>query len=115
MALVLRLLRVMGGATIRALSRGMAAGRWAERRIVRSELRGQRSWSRSMKSWVTRTALVIAAGAFCAGCKEGPFAPSVTQQSRPAAVFPQPPPQSPALASQVNDLKGRMGQLDMNN
>ena len=57
--------------------------------------------------------LLAAALSLCAGCKEGPFAPSVTQQAKPANVFPQ--PQSPVIASQVQDLNRRVGQLDVNN
>src|SRR5437868_13115047 len=57
--------------------------------------------------------VVIAGAMLCAGgCKEGPFAPAVTQQAKPAGVFPQ---QSPAIASQVQDLNRRVGQLDLNN
>ena len=61
---------------------------------------------------VANPVLLIFAAAFCAGCKEGPFAPAVTQQAKPAAVFPQQPP---AVASQVQDLTRRVGQLDVNN
>src|SRR5262245_37276449 len=59
-------------------------------------------------------AFVIATTGLCAlGCKEGPFAPMVTQQSKPANVLAQ--PQSTAIASQVQDLNRRVGQLDVNN
>src|SRR5262245_25122265 len=67
-----------------------------------------------MTRQIASSILVLAGLGLCApGCKEGPFAPMVTQQSKPAAVFPQ--PQSPALTSQVQDLNRRVGQLDVNN
>src|SRR5438046_3232234 len=59
-------------------------------------------------------ALTLTAVGLCAGgCKEGPFAPLVTQQAKPANVLAQ--PQSTAIASQVQDLNRRVGQLDVNN
>ena len=67
-----------------------------------------------MNSRLTTLAFVIATTGLCAlGCKEGPFAPMVTQQSKPANVLAQ--PQSTAIASQVQDLNRRVGQLDVNN
>jgi flagellar motor protein MotB len=57
--------------------------------------------------------LLTATLGLCAGCKEGPFAPSVTRQAKPANVFAQ--SQSPVIASQVQDLNRRVGQLDVNN
>jgi flagellar motor protein MotB len=65
----------------------------------------------------TRCAIAIlatAAALLCAGgCKEGPFAPMVTQQSKPAN--PLAAQQSTQIASQVSDLNRRVGQLDVNN
>jgi flagellar motor protein MotB len=58
------------------------------------------------------TLTAAAAMLLAAGCKEGPFAPAVTQQAKPANVFPQ---ESPQIASQVQDLNRRVGQLDVNN
>ncbi len=66
-----------------------------------------------MKPRIAITLLLAAALGLCAGCKEGPFAPSATQQAKAANVFPQ--PQSPVIASQVQDLNRRVGQLDVNN
>jgi flagellar motor protein MotB len=66
-----------------------------------------------MKFRLAISVLVIAVVGLCAGgCKEGPFAPAVTQQAKAANAFPQ---QSPAIASQVQDLNRRVGQLDLNN
>jgi flagellar motor protein MotB len=48
-----------------------------------------------------------------AGCKEGPFAPPANS-TKAAAVFPQ-QQQSTAIATQVQDLNRRVGQLDLNN
>src|SRR4051812_48196891 len=65
----------------------------------------------------TRCAIAIlatAAALLCAGgCKEGPFAPMVTQQAKPAN--PLAPQQSTQIASQVSDLNRRVSQLDLNN
>jgi flagellar motor protein MotB len=67
-----------------------------------------------MNSRLITLAFVIAMAGLCAlGCKEGPFAPLVTQQAKPANVLAQ--PQSTAIASQVQDLNRRVGQLDVNN
>src|SRR5437588_1870557 len=67
----------------------------------------------SMKSGLRISVLVVAVVGLCAGgCKEGPFAPVVTQQTKAANAFPQ---QSPAIASQVQDLNRRVSQLDLNN
>src|SRR3954462_4500194 len=66
-----------------------------------------------MNSRLSISIIVLAAAGLCApGCKEGPFAPMVTQ-SKPANVLAQ--PQSNAIASQVQDLNRRVGQLDVNN
>ena len=62
---------------------------------------------------VKATSAVLLLAAVLCGCKEGPFAPAVTQQAKPAAVFPQ--PQAPAMTAQVNDLSRRVGQLDTSN
>jgi chemotaxis protein MotB len=57
--------------------------------------------------------ILLAGTMLCAiGCKEGPFAPMVTQQTRPATPLSQQPT---AIASQVQDLNRRVGQLDVNN
>src|SRR5437762_13983013 len=67
-----------------------------------------------MKLSLPSPIIAIAALDLCAlGCKEGPFAPMVTQQAKPANVLAQ--PQSTAIASQVQDLNRRVGQLDVNN
>src|SRR6266576_6171068 len=66
-----------------------------------------------MKPSLANFVIAITAVGLCAlGCKEGPFAPMVTQQAKPANVLAQ--PQSTAIASQVQDLNRRVGQLDVN-
>ena len=65
-----------------------------------------------MRRGPTSLVFIALAAVSCAGCKEGPFAPMVTQQ-RPAAVLSQ--PQAPALTAQVGDLNRRVSQLDGNN
>lgn len=56
----------------------------------------------------------IAVAAFTGGCQQGPFQPKTAAKTAPAAtnVFQQPTGQ---LASQMQDLNRRVGQLDLNN
>jgi flagellar motor protein MotB len=64
--------------------------------------------------WTNRLIAILLVAAACAGCKEGPFADvAAKRQASPAAVFQQ--QQSQAIATQVQDLNRRMGQLDVNN
>jgi flagellar motor protein MotB len=60
--------------------------------------------------------ILFAASLICVGgCKEGPFAQAgATKQANAANVFQQ-QQQSQAIASQVQDLNRRVGQLDVNN
>src|SRR5437899_3301 len=59
---------------------------------------------------------LVLAAACCAGCKEGPFAPAMAARTRPTNVLPQSAAGgSQAIASQVQDLNRRVGQLDVNN
>jgi len=69
-----------------------------------------------MKPWFGISVLFTAAASLCAGgCKEGPFAqPVAARQAGAANVFQQ-QQQSQAIASQVQDLNRRVGQLDLNN
>src|SRR6476646_7752825 len=60
--------------------------------------------------------LAAAAGLCAGGCKEGPFAqPLATRQTNAASIAQSPAPGSQALASQMQDLNRRVGQLDVNN
>lgn len=64
--------------------------------------------------WTYRLLAIPLAAMASAGCKEGPFADATAKrQASPAAVFQQ--QQSQAIATQVQDLNRRMGQLDVNN
>jgi flagellar motor protein MotB len=68
-----------------------------------------------MKPWFAIFAsFATSASLFAVGCKEGPFAQPVAAKPAGAAnVFQQ--QQSQAIASQVQDLNRRVGQLDVNN
>ena len=60
--------------------------------------------------------LATAAGLCAGGCKEGPFGrPVATKQANAANVFQSAGSGSQAIASQVQDLNRRVGQLDLNN
>ena len=62
--------------------------------------------------WTTKTAVGLSLFALCAaGCKQGPFQPATAQVSG-SNVWQQ---QAQSLGSQVQDLKTRVGQLDINN
>ncbi len=70
-----------------------------------------------MRFWLINTLLLITAALGAAGCKEGPFGQAgATKQANAANVFQQPAAGgSQAIASQVQDLNRRVGQLDVNN
>jgi flagellar motor protein MotB len=57
--------------------------------------------------------VILAITAAVVGCKQGPFQPPAAKQANAANVFQQ--QSSPALASQMQDLNRRVGQLDLNN
>jgi flagellar motor protein MotB len=66
-----------------------------------------------MKPQLANSILLLVA-AMLVGCKEGPFAPAMAAKNAKAAnVFQQ--QQSQGIASQVQDLNRRVGQLDVNN
>jgi len=68
-----------------------------------------------MKSWFAIFVSAIAAASLCAGgCKQGPFGQPVAAKPAGGATLLQPQP-SQAIASQVQDLNRRVGQLDVNN
>lgn len=63
---------------------------------------------------VANSILLVTAAVLAGGCKEGPFAQTAT--TKPATATNVLPPQaSQAIASQVQDLNRRVGQLDVNN
>ena len=67
-----------------------------------------------MKPTTAISMSLLMAALLVAGCKEGPFAPSIAaKQASAANVFQQ--QQSTAIASQVQDLNRRVSQLDVNN
>jgi chemotaxis protein MotB len=55
---------------------------------------------------------VCLAASFFGGCQQGPFQPKTAAKTAPAANVLQP---GGALASQMQDLNRRVGQLDLNN
>src|SRR3954451_15824807 len=68
-----------------------------------------------MKRWPLILVLCsVSAGLTAGGCKEGPFGrPLAAKPANAANVFQQ--QQSQAIASQMQDLNRRVGQLDVNN
>jgi flagellar motor protein MotB len=115
---VLPLLRSRGFATLRPDCPALPAERERGRMIEGASSDWQRQAQTQRYPMTRHLAISILAASLVAlgmgGCQQGPFQPKTAAKTAPAAsgVFQQP---SGALASQMQDLNRRVGQLDLNN